>query len=450
MKNNLLIALLSISIYASPTQICAAEQLYALWDTITGIRTTLSTLMKSYYNYKQNVTNISDLFEDFSWLYNYKRYKKNASLDKQFSKAAQELYDRYLTPIPYKSSASIKSSINLLKTIVTGLPEETFNIYKTVLGSKIAQADTRTKIDYYINQIIEKLKKKKPNDFTDSSIPAFKHEFLRIIYHELLLSTQNISLITVIKPMLEELKEKSGQSALNESQRENLLRISFNKIPSDNFVKIFPKKEIPDSFLKMLVEVTEGLNSADIESFISNASQIAMNKNSELENIDCDCFARALWDIKQIKYRKQLPQLPEKEKIIDPILPKEQKKLRKYFLDNTNNMTLTDIQEIIEKATKYAAEKPKKTLEERLTTVVEAQNKLLKIKQMRDLIHLCEKIYNPTKIEKWNFTEKISEELTRDQRTLLSTLEPEIIFKKFEKRYVTDNYLNQYENLSKN
>jgi len=175
----------------------------------------------------------------------------------------------------------------------------------------------------------------------------------------------------VIKPMLEELKEKSGESALNESERENLLKVSFNKIPSNTFTKMFPTKEIPDSFMKTLVEVTEGLNSTDIQNFISSASKIAMNKKLASAHIDYDCFARALWNIKQMKYKKQLSELSEKEKI----------------------------------------------------------------EQIRILIHLCQKIYNPVTIS--DFPEK-NTELTQYQKVFLSTLRSEDVFKAFEKAYIAN------------
>ncbi len=444
-NNNLLVALLVITICASPIRIFAGES-YSLWDALTGGPKAISSWIRIYYNYKQNLAAIAEAFGDYSWFSNYLRNKKNVPLDKEFSKASQELYDRYLTKTPYKSGTSIKSAINLLKTIVMRLPEETFNTYKIALGS-IAEADTKTKIDYYLNEIIKKLSKKHPNTFQDNSTTAFKHEFLQNIYNELPRTTRNAPLIMVMRVMLEKLEEDLGKQVLNESQRENLLKISFNKISPENLEKIFPTKKIPDSFIKTLTEVTEGLNSADIENFILDASKIAIHKNQVAAHIDYDCFARALWNIKQIKHRKQLPERSDREKIIDQALPNNQKEFLEYFLKNTNNMTLADLQEVVNKATKYATEKPEKSAEQWLPIVIEAQNKLLKIKQMRELINLCGKIYNSTKIEKWDFPEKIAQ-WTPDQRGLLSRLEPETIFKKFEKTYITDSYLKEYENFS--
>lgn len=230
-----------------------------------------------------------------------------------------------------------------------------------------------------------------------------------------------------------------------------MLKVSFNKIYPKNLEKIFPTKEIPDSFIKVLTETTEGLNSADIENFILQTSKIAMNKNLVAANIDYDCFARALWNIKQIKYKQQLPELSARQEIIDKVLDeqkelREQKEFRRYFLENTSNMTLANIQEIIEKAQQYAAEKHEKTIAQWLEIALNAQNELIKIKQKSELIHLCEKIYN-MQIKKWDLPEKIAQ-WTSAQKALVSGLEPETIFKKFEKAYIADSYLKEYKELS--
>ena len=110
-------------------------------------------------------------------------------------------------------------------------------------------------------------------------------------------------------------------------------------------------------------------------------------------------------------------------------------------------MSLAEINEIMDKATQYAHEKTDKTIEASLDIAIKAQSESLKIKQNKELIDVCEKIYSPMKIEKWVLPEKIAE-WTPEQKMSLSKLEPETIFKKFETTYVTDNYLKEYKKTS--
>ncbi len=186
-----------------------------------------------------------------------------------------------------------------------------------------------------------------------------------------------------------------------------------------------------DPFLDKLADVTEGLSHADIELLINNASEIAIKQKKLNTGIDRDCLARALWNMKQTNYIKQLPERAKRAELFNRLL--EVSGLRISLNDlliKTDGMALVDIQDVFEKAHKRAQDQPENSLLEWLMIAIEAQKRLTKIKQNRELIHMCEKIYDPIEIKESYYPYKIAN-FSPEQRETLFNMQPEDIFKKF-------------------
>lgn len=197
-----------------------------------------------------------------------------------------------------------------------------------------------------------------------------------------------------------------------------------------------------DLFIGRLADITAGLTPADIKEFINEAGRIAIARKKTEIGIDKDCIVRALWRMKQKDYEKQLLQASsyKKEHLIKRLL--ESNKIKTSvanLLISINDMTLSDIQEVFEKAKKFALEKPEQTIEEWLNRAIQAKHQLIKIQQSHELIRLCKTIYDPIKIKEYEYPEKIAE-MSSEQKQALFKMQPEDIFKAFESAYLTTNF----------
>jgi len=192
-------------------------------------------------------------------------------------------------------------------------------------------------------------------------------------------------------------------------------------------------------FIDILADATEGLNPADIKRLISDAAILAINQNKVKTGIDRDCLVRAMWNMKQEKYKKQLPVRPDKERLIKNWLSVLRLQISPQdLLAQMENMTLLDIEKVFEMTSKYAQKSPDKSSQEWLQIAIKAQNQFIIIKQNQELIHLCAKIYDPVKIKDVEYPEKIAD-LNPPQKERLLAIKSDDIFQEFEKAYQESN-----------
>lgn len=188
------------------------------------------------------------------------------------------------------------------------------------------------------------------------------------------------------------------------------------------------------NFVDKLAGVMEGSSPADIQALVINAGVIAANGEKRDSGIDYDCVARALWDIKKIRYEKLLSRRPEKESLIKGFLNAYNLKIAPNdLLAHMDTMTLSDIKEIFTKFDQYKdREYSPELLTKLLMHEIGLQNQLITMNRNRELIHLCEKIYAPLKIQDYNYPEKIADFSPAQKKSILK-LQPEDIFNEFEK-----------------
>ena len=194
-----------------------------------------------------------------------------------------------------------------------------------------------------------------------------------------------------------------------------------------------------DSFIDTLADITAGMTPAAVKEFINDAGKIAIARKKTEIGVDKDCIVRALWRMKQKDYEKQLSEASsyKKEKLIKELLGLSKIKIPVAgLLASTNGMTLSDIQEVFEKAEKFAQSKQEHTIEEWLNRAIQAKHQLIKIQQNHELIRLCQKIYDPIQIKEYQYPEKIAE-MSPEQKQALLNAQQEDIFKAFESAYLT-------------
>lgn len=205
--------------------------------------------------------------------------------------------------------------------------------------------------------------------------------------------------------------------------RKELLRNYLNKSRVNKNINL-------EEFVGKLADVTEGSTPADIKAFVDNAGVIAIKRGKHDSGIDYDCAVRALWNIKKTYREKQL--LAERSKYdFTKMIPKE-------LSSHMKNMTFADINAVADKAKEFSEKRPEKTIQDWTLIAIAAQNQLIKINQNRDLIHLCEKIYAPMKIDVYDYPEKVAD-FSPEQKAAILSLQPEDIFERFE-RLSEDKY----------
>lgn len=185
-------------------------------------------------------------------------------------------------------------------------------------------------------------------------------------------------------------------------------------------------------FIMRLADVTNGLSPADIRLFVENASRIAIIQNKAQTGIDYECVARALWDMKKAKYKKQVPNRSEKEALINNLLTRYPLNIEAGFiLTHIEDMSKSDSMQVLEKLAEVAERNySKELLEKYFTRTIN----IIKIQQKRDLINLCEEVYDPIKIDEYNYPKNF-EEFSEQQRKDIFSMQFEDIFKKFEEAY---------------
>ncbi len=189
------------------------------------------------------------------------------------------------------------------------------------------------------------------------------------------------------------------------------------------------------AFIDILADATEELSPADIKRLISDAAVLAINQNKFKTGIDRDCLVRAMWNMKQENYKKQLPVRPDKEHLIKQLLEELRLQISPQdLLARMQNMTLLDIKKLFEMASRKAQESRSKSLKEWLWIAIEAQNRLIKINENLALIHLCAKIYDPIKKDGIDYPEKMSD-LNELQKSDVQGMRSEDIFEEFAKSY---------------
>jgi SpoVK/Ycf46/Vps4 family AAA+-type ATPase len=196
----------------------------------------------------------------------------------------------------------------------------------------------------------------------------------------------------------------------------------------------FVKKDINvQDFINKLASVMEDLSPADIVAFVTDAGVIGFDRKKGESGIDYDCAMRALWNIKKARHEKLLPPRPEKEKFVREFLNDHGLKIAfNDLLAQMNTMTLIDIKDAFDKAVQFSQNKQSgKTLQDWLWVALAAQNQLIKINQNRELIHLCEKIYAPLKIQGYDYPEKVAD-FSSAQKEAILKLQSEDIFNRFE------------------
>lgn len=185
-------------------------------------------------------------------------------------------------------------------------------------------------------------------------------------------------------------------------------------------------------FIATLADVTKGLSPADIRLFVENMGRIAIFQGKADDGIDYDCAARALWGIKQNKYKKQVPGRSEKESLINTVLTRYPLNIEAGFiLTRIEDLDKSDGVHALEKLAEVAERNySKELLEKYFTRTIN----IIKIQQKRDLIHLCEEVYDPIKIDEYNYPKNF-EEFSEQQRKDIFSMQFEDIFKKFEEAY---------------
>ena len=99
------------------------------------------------------------------------------------------------------------------------------------------------------------------------------------------------------------------------------------------------------------------------------------------------------------------------------------------------DMTLNDIKEVFAKFDNYKdREYSPELLTKLLMREIGLQNQLITMNRNRELIHLCEKVYAPFKIQDYNYPEKIAD-FSPAQKEAILKLQPEDIFNRFEKMF---------------
>lgn len=239
----------------------------------------------------------------------------------------------------------------------------------------------------------------------------------------------NTSDVKVIVIVATNYPEKIDDALTRSGRLDTTIRISY---PTGSARKQMIRMKIQNTFINekirenledKLANATEGLSQADLAALFQKAGKIAINKKKHETGIDYDCFVRSLWDMKKANREKQLPPRPNKDNLIGNYLrefgisgiPRES------LLSQMDNMTLMDITELFDKAYEFSVGRTEKSLIDWLWIAIKAKNQQIQIRQAMDIVNLCEKIYEPLKMEYTN------EELLSKQ--------PEDIFNDFEKNY---------------
>jgi len=171
-----------------------------------------------------------------------------------------------------------------------------------------------------------------------------------------------------------------------------------------------------------LANITEGLSQAELSALFIDAAIKSIEKNIDETGADYDCFVRALWDMKKANREKELPPRSDKEELIQTFFNRMgiSNISRESLLAQMTSMTLLDIEEVFGHAYKFSQTRPEKTLAEWLQIAIQAKNQQIHIRQNREIVHLCSKIYAiETNYSKKDLIEK----------------QPDDIFKHFENLY---------------
>jgi len=174
----------------------------------------------------------------------------------------------------------------------------------------------------------------------------------------------------------------------------------------------------PNIKLKNLAEATEGMSPADIKLLFDLAGTIALKKKKSVR--DYDSFARAIWQIKEKNYMLKIASREDRKNLINQYSQKLQlpNNIGDDLLNQTTDMTLTDIQEIFERAYKYSIEQTEKAFIDWLWIALAAKKQQIQIRKNKDAFELCKKLYAPI----------TKEEYTKDE---LLKLTPDRIFDEF-------------------
>ena len=172
----------------------------------------------------------------------------------------------------------------------------------------------------------------------------------------------------------------------DQNTRQKLLRQKIGKTKIDvTIVKDLEKK---------LANITQGLSHADLTALVNNAATKAIEKNIDSRGIDYDCFARALWDIKQENYIKRLPPRSQKEKILKQYIAAFSLKNVpiETFLSDMEYMTLQDTEELFQE-TKEHHKNSTVSLDELIECAIASKKQELKVRNNKDAIKICKELY---------------------------------------------------------
>lgn len=193
------------------------------------------------------------------------------------------------------------------------------------------------------------------------------------------------------------------------------------------------KKKVDEKILSNLIQkltsITDGTSPADISALFNEAAKKAVQNNIDHIGIDYDCFAQAIWDMKQRNYVQQLPPRSEKETIITQYLNYLGLNITKEtFLSYMENMTINDIHEVFKTAQSYTQKNPGTTFVNNLWLAVRAKNLQIKRSQNIQVVHICNTLYAPLQV---NFTPQ--ELLNKEANSIFSEFKSRLNIQRLEK-----------------
>lgn len=174
----------------------------------------------------------------------------------------------------------------------------------------------------------------------------------------------------------------------DEDTREKLLQQKMHKTKVNTIVA--------PNLAKKLAAITQGLSHADLTAVVSNAAEKAIEKNIDSTGIDHDCFARALWGIRQENHIKRLSPRSEKESLLKQyILTLNLKNVPiETFLADTEHMTMQETEELLQEIHERSKKQTSSILQSNsLQNTIEEKKQQLKEKTNKDAVELCKKLY---------------------------------------------------------